>query len=192
VCKLDVELEHLWLAGSGWQWMDEGQHGNHKWGYVASNVGSWLELQLPTAFTSNSGVNSSLTSSANSSQVPHAIAHISVMFLKSYENMGTAKVTCVLGCTCDPMVIDGHWTNKASQPGLQDLQVRNLSECLLRIEVQATTKHVGGHKVKILGLVASSEAMLSHQAGAFGSIRNYVDSGARYSSGRRRRLRNLS
>ncbi len=210
MCKLDEELKELVVAGTGWQWVDEGHHANHKWGFVANQSGSWLELQLSTTLSGMATGNSSSASSApdalssagiansslaaNSSQAARqqpaqpAPAHLAIIFLRSYEHMGTANVTCVMGCTCTPTTIDGHWETKASQPGLQPLlNVSQSERCVLKIEVGPGTRS-GGHKVKILGVVLGSEAMSNYQLSKFSEIHNY-GAGGRY--GRRRlRMRN--
>ncbi len=214
MCKLDEELKDLLMAGSGWEWVDEGRHGNHKWGFVANQSGSWLELQLSTTLTGmatgNSGRKASRTadalssaggaSSANRSQAASSSqgasgsqaasqqqvqpAHLAIIFLRSYEHMGTAKVTCIMGCTCPPTTIDGHWETKASQSSLQPLlNVSQSKRCVLKIEVEAGTRS-GGHKVKIMGVVLGSQAMSQYEISKFSAIHLYA-SGGRY-TGRRR------
>ena len=199
VCKLDEELQELLVSSSGWQWVDEGRHGNHKWGFVANESGSWLELQLSTLLkigstspgsSASSGIGSTSTTvaTADSSQAAlEAAGQLTIIFLQSYENMGTATVTCARGCTCAPATIDGHWQKETSQPGLQPLMnVTQNERCVLKVEVQPGTQS-SGHKVKILGLVLASEAMSKGQLAKFTQIQGYESRNDRY--GRRRELR---
>ena len=40
---------------------------------------------------------------------------VEISYLKSYENMGQAAVTCESGCSCERTVVDGHGQEKFSQ-----------------------------------------------------------------------------
>jgi hypothetical protein len=51
---------------------------------------------------------------------------VQLAVLKSYENMGKAKVVCTSGCTCNPSIIDGHHLEKNSQILLHSFAVRSL------------------------------------------------------------------
>ena len=48
---------------------------------------------------------------------------LAVAYLRSYENMGTFELTCVEGCSCEPLILDGHHEPKNSQTHMEMHQV---------------------------------------------------------------------
>lgn len=69
----------------------------------------------------------------------HACAHVQVTvevaFLKSYENMGRARLTCAGDCHCPEKLLDGHHTHRASQSYLEPVRVSQAESCLLVVTV---------------------------------------------------------
>ena len=83
-------------------------------------------------------------------------AHVHIGYLRSWEHMGTARLSCRQGCTCaDGLVIDGHWSRR-QRVSLQSTFGFAVSlygpECVLAIEVLPLTRS-GEHKVKITSVV---------------------------------------
>jgi hypothetical protein len=64
---------------------------------------------------------------------------IELAHLKSYENMGKASVAC-RGCTCNPSVIDGHWTDRSSQTQLHGFHSSRAVECLITVTGEIAIK----------------------------------------------------
>eukprot|EP00873_Tetraselmis_striata_P010420 jgi/Tetstr1/430684/TSEL_020477.t1 len=122
-----------------------------KWGYVATEPGATLVLTVDT------------TSAAASGNVDLYLAH-----LRSYEGMGKFEVSCISGCECQPAVMNGHHQSRASQRFLTAVVVTQHPECHVQVEALAETDS-GGHKVRIDGMVVSTEASVRglHIAGVF-------------------------
>lgn len=71
---------------------------HQKWGWRATEPGSWAELELDTRADDGAG----------------ADTVVWLAYLRSYQGMGTALISCVSGCTCEPAVLDGTWQRRAS------------------------------------------------------------------------------
>ncbi len=173
VCATDEQLHAAGVAAQGFEWVDEGKHGTHKWGYVATRPGSTLDLQLSTQMSSSSSSSSSNQSSAATSAAGDGAAAVPVLpaaavnlvFLQSYEHMGTANVSCISGCTCASITIDAHWKNQVSLPGLAQLDtVSQHPRCVLRVTVGSSSSS-GEHKFKVVGVIRSGEGFSSSQLG---------------------------
>lgn len=52
---------------------------------------------------------------------------MSLSYLKSYRNMGTAQLQCVAGCECAPQALDGTWAQEVS---LQQILQFEVSACV--------------------------------------------------------------
>jgi hypothetical protein len=63
------------------------------------SAGDWAELEVDTW--------AGPTGDTNATKLQPAHLHLS--HLKSYENMGTALVDCVSGCTCEPQSFSTLW-----------------------------------------------------------------------------------
>lgn len=72
------------------------------------------------------------------------------------------------GCECQPAVMNGHHQSRASQRFLTAVVVTQHPECHVQVEALAETDS-GGHKVRIDGMVVSTEASVRglHIAGVF-------------------------
>ena len=73
--------------GQGFDWINEGKPGGTpKWGFIAFQPGSKLEVDVPVdglVLRKNNFV-------------------VGLGFLMSYAHMGMAMAECVTGCTCKP------------------------------------------------------------------------------------------
>ena len=86
-----------------------------------------------------------------------------ITYLKSWEHMGRALVTCVSGCTCEPTLIDGHSsTGRHSVPLLEELQVSSARRCVLQLKVMEGTSS-GEKKFKVMQLAAAARVDASGQ-----------------------------
>ena len=117
---------------------------------------------------------------------------ISLSVLSSYEHMGQAEVTCVLGCRCDKSQIDGHITNhRHSIPKRHEFRLFQQhhpgsltgegggsrgggnsssnstysSRCVIQLKVLQASRS-GEHKVKVMQLaikkMVNASALLPH------------------------------
>lgn len=110
-------------------------------GWVATTPGSVMAFAVDTHFPG---------------AVPNT-TEVVVMFLTSWEHMGTARLSCVSGCECPPAVMNGH-RGKDTVPedqrafSLSSTLVHHVTEsprCVLRFEVLPGTDS-GQHKFKII------------------------------------------
>lgn len=122
---------------------DRTDEGMNKWGYVSTTPGSSLMLRI------------------NNIKTAHDTARpvrLMLIYLRSYEHMGTASVACVSGCACNTTTLDGH--NSQSHNSVNEFHVWHAtqsSDCVIGVEVLNATQS-GQHKVKLLGLVVTEEA----------------------------------
>lgn len=119
-CVAGWDLKDKPIANKGWEWVDEGRDdckvpGCHKYGWVSKTVGSTIDFELDT----------SQMLSQEDKKWGYKIALV-VVFLRSHMNnpereqgpqkgMGVALVTCISGCTCEPLKIDAVNTDRSSE-----------------------------------------------------------------------------
>ncbi len=66
-------------------------------------------------------------------------------YLRSYENMGRAAVSCEGGCSCKAWTLEGHHDQRNSQTFLQGFPVSQADECIIAVrvlEVRACVREV--------------------------------------------------
>ena len=84
---------------------------------------------------------------------------IYIGYLTSYEGLGTARISCVRGCSCEAITLDGHVRQRrnVSLHATSLPVVLNFSQapCVLRAVVLKAT-HSGGHKFKLTALTLAS------------------------------------
>ena len=84
---------------------------------------------------------------------PNMKVSLGIGYLRSYEQMGQALVSCVSGCTCEPKRIDGHNpASTASQEFWEYVPVTQSERCVVKIESLAETNS-GQNKVKVTSLL---------------------------------------
>jgi hypothetical protein len=107
-------------TNNGWKWVDEGRRtcshpGCRKYGWTSKTPGSFIEFEF----------NSSGILTGEQAQNGHQISLV-MLFLRSHGNnpndeqgsengMGTALITCVSGCQCEPLKVDAVNTDRASE-----------------------------------------------------------------------------
>lgn len=87
-------------------------------------------------------------------------------YLKSYNNMGEAQVTCILGCSCGVTNLQGSWARHASLTILQPIELEDFApgtKCYMQI------MHIGGasptSKFKLSGVMLAQKDNLLNAAG---------------------------
>ena len=116
-------------------------------GVVALAPGATLDLPIDTRLVRGGG-------GGSGGEDESARMRVGLKYLASYEHMGTARVECARGCTCEPTTIDAH---RSPGPGERPISlalehsivvVGALAECTLRVRVLDATAS-GGHKFKL-------------------------------------------
>ncbi|KXZ42501.1 hypothetical protein GPECTOR_141g699 [Gonium pectorale] len=92
---------------------------------------------------------------------------IKVVYLRSYEGMGRARVTCEEGCSCGELIINAHNNDRqVSVAATADMTVSQAAECTLRVETLGpglqTKSRFGvqgtpGSKFKLIGLLLGED-----------------------------------
>lgn len=121
----------------GWNWVDEGKDGRHKYGYMTDEPDHDITFVVNTAGCPD----------------PSAVITLGIGHLKSYERMGQALVNCVSGCTCTPTVFDGHNpATLASQEFWAYVPITQSEQCQFEI-ISLTSTKSGQNKVKVTSLL---------------------------------------
>uniref|UniRef100_A0A7S0S1A6 SGNH hydrolase-type esterase domain-containing protein n=1 Tax=Chlamydomonas leiostraca TaxID=1034604 RepID=A0A7S0S1A6_9CHLO len=128
----------------GFEWVNESKSMRPKFGFVATKPGSVLDMMVDTRATAAS-------TAANQKDVL-----VEVAYLRSYEHMGQASITCVSGCKCQESTLEGHHEEQNSQLHLHHFYASQHSNCTIQVKVLDKTKS-GEHKVKIAGIMVSEE-----------------------------------
>ena len=143
----DTRLDEGQLAVTskkGWKYVAyETIRGNkvHKPGFVAESAGAEIELKVRTRFE----------------LLPLGEpVELSVRFLTSYEHMGSATLTCVRGCTCGEMTLEGHSLERVSVERAVKTSASQAAECTLRLRVRGETQS-GENKFKLLGVTINAK-----------------------------------
>lgn len=113
-------------------------------GWMSGRVGARLHVMVDTLFLQQLGNASSTTN-----------ATISLMYLRSYQHMGTVRVACEANCVCDPIVIDGNSEDQVSVSVVEDLVgVTAHVRCVVGITILPESQSTDGdHKFKLLSMV---------------------------------------
>ncbi|KAJ9512320.1 hypothetical protein QJQ45_012903 [Haematococcus lacustris] len=142
-CFIGMQFTGRVTAKQGFEWINESKTPRPKFGMVATEPGSRLEISVDTTAggpTAKAG----------------AMVVVELAHLKSYENMGKASVACEGGCTCQSTTLDGHTTLRNSQLHLHQFHVSQAADCKIVITVLAETSS-GKNKVKLAGITISEE-----------------------------------
>ncbi|GIL76842.1 hypothetical protein Vretimale_8688 [Volvox reticuliferus] len=175
ICLMGENFRASAIDVQGFEWLNEGRDPlAPKWGYTASTPNASI------VFTITHGITTNDTDTAPRSP-KHRRASVLVIlaYLRSYENMGVAAVSCSGGCVCGeaasrvPVNGEGVDTDNAdkviarldglSQEHNSQLQlgcfpaVLLASECRVRVWVEDVQRH-GINKVKLGGLIVSHTA----------------------------------
>lgn len=84
---------------------------------------------------------------------------IVVSYLRSYEHMGRAQLSCVSGCSCGSSVIDAYHSDHSSTAQLHEVAATPSRHCVVRLTVLPDTSSPDGqHKFKLIQVVASARS----------------------------------
>ena len=138
----------------GWAFVTE-EYGKKKPGWISFRPGSFLEMTFNESAASP-------TAGARQS--------IGLTYLRSYQHMGSANMSCVRGCRCPATIINGHepWY-KHSVPQMVQVDVEydgqistadksgshDHRECAIQVQVLNSTDS-GEHKFKVIQLTVIS------------------------------------
>ncbi|KAL4419481.1 hypothetical protein ABPG77_008283 [Micractinium sp. CCAP 211/92] len=149
MCAMLEEFKPVVKRQSGFKYMPERPGADsfvkQKWGWRATEPGSWAELE----------VDSRPGSGAIGANASNAVVWLS--YLRSYEGMGTANVTCVSGCACNSTLLDGTWERRASLFTITRFEVSHHEECRFRVTVleEPGTVPQKGHKVVLVAVMVT-------------------------------------
>ncbi|GAX74287.1 hypothetical protein CEUSTIGMA_g1736.t1 [Chlamydomonas eustigma] len=129
------------ISNESWVYKDEGSSARPKLGFISEKPHAQLKIKVNT--TSSTGMKEKEVT-------------VEISYLKSYVNMGMARVECISGCICLGTKMDGHTTDKTSLLNLHEFKASQHEECVMAITILEETSS-GKHKVKIAGITISEE-----------------------------------
>jgi hypothetical protein len=136
------------VGGDGFQFFLNTTNGSakRKPGWVASTPGAHMDMAIDTWF-------------ASATTPEDAIGEVDVVltYLRSYEHMGQADVSCLSGCTCSQAAVDAHSSERTSVAEVMALRVTPAARCVVRVRVRNETSS-GEHKFKVVQLMARAIA----------------------------------
>mmetsp|Transcript_29685 Transcript_29685/g.65694 ORF Transcript_29685/g.65694 Transcript_29685/m.65694 type:complete len:622 (+) Transcript_29685:62-1927(+) len=138
------------VSASGWtftEWQVHGAVKKYKPGWVALQPGDTIQFQINTSF---------MDAAARLAMPPEVVPQslVALVHLRSYEHMGTAKWTCVSGCTCEALEVNAHdGTFQISIAQGTSHVVTQHDRCVMQVEVLPATSS-GEHKFKLIQVVA--------------------------------------
>ncbi|KAG2447186.1 hypothetical protein HYH02_007929 [Chlamydomonas schloesseri] len=140
-CFIGPALQQTVVGRQGFEWINEGKTAKlPKWGYIAETPGAEIKFKVNT----------------NSTTVRRQELTVELGYLRSYENMGKAVVSCEGGCKCTPWTLEGHHDQRNTQTFLHGWRVSQADECIIVVKVLEASNS-GKHKVKISGLMVSED-----------------------------------
>ncbi|GIL69215.1 hypothetical protein Vretimale_12658 [Volvox reticuliferus] len=159
VCVVGFNFTSLVVTAEGWEWTNEGTPEKPKWGYVATEPGSQLVLQLTKrlAVEGAEALDGASTIADGSASIKGSTFPVLLHYLQSYVGMGTARVECGGECECTGVNVDALHAGRSSQTYMAAVMVTWINQtldCELQITVLDKSRDVeGGHKFKVSGLV---------------------------------------
>ncbi|KXZ49985.1 hypothetical protein GPECTOR_18g140 [Gonium pectorale] len=191
-CLMGERLAAAAMEATGFSWINEGRNpAAPKWGFTATAPGASIAFNLsaivattdPRVSASASdpwdgaagvagtaGEASAAGAEADGAAAGRRLVLVMLAYLRSYENMGQAHVTCEGGCVCgeaarregdagapssdQPVaVLDGHWAERTSQLQLSCFPARlgpalALGSCVVRVAVGDHSRS-GAYKVRV-------------------------------------------
>ncbi|PSC68081.1 hypothetical protein C2E20_8267 [Micractinium conductrix] len=157
VCAMQEEFKGVVVDQEGFEYAPERPSASdfmhQKWGWRGAKPGAWAELELDTRASSSSASASGI----NSSSEADGETVVWLSHLRSYQGMGTARVACVGGCTCDEATLDGTWEQRVSLFWITRFAVSRHRRCRIRVTI---TDEPGqfpeeGHKVSLVAVMVT-------------------------------------
>ena len=160
------------VASKGFEFSEYQLHGNttkHKPGWTATDVGSSMDVRVDTRFSAPAKSSSTAPrfevprqragGVSKRDALPPGMSALVVGYLRSYEHMGQASLTCIKGCKCAPTVIDAHDPETVSVLELHEVAVTASSECVVRLAVTKDSSSPGKeHKFKLIQIAVRGSA----------------------------------
>ena len=176
-CVTPKQILRISRASEGWELKDErSPRGEHKFGVVATQPGSWLNMSLDTRPTitgtgrkrgagsgggggGGGGLDGDHTRNVNQPAVDDTHAMVTIAYLASYEHMGRVEGSCGGGCTCDPFTIDALWERRSSELQLHHVRTEPPAEhCHVNLRLDEGTKDQHQeHKFKVLQVTVQED-----------------------------------
>uniref|UniRef100_A0A383WNE5 SGNH hydrolase-type esterase domain-containing protein n=1 Tax=Tetradesmus obliquus TaxID=3088 RepID=A0A383WNE5_TETOB len=180
-CIIGEDLRAAVVQQQGsWSWVNEGTPARPKWGFVSWQVGAALLLKFDTraspaqqpvssssssrgpseedhasaqrTATTRTATTTSSSSSSSSSTTPDMIIWLG--YVKSWRHMGSATLSCISGCTCQPAVVDGLHGEGNTQQHMAKLFATQAEECIVEVKINPWTRSKD-HKFKVTGVMVS-------------------------------------
>eukprot|EP00798_Chlamydomonas_sp_ICE-L_P030737 gene30737-35773_t len=169
VCAIGGDFEHtVNKPHDGWEWVDEGKNGQHKWGYVSELPGSKLTMNINiTGHVVSHKLGKEETGGGSGGQRTRSRKIMAwLIYLHSWQNLGIAELSCSDGCSCPTTFINGlnkDTTIKGTVPALHrfDLEKQDPDQspdCIIKITVMKETDSES-NKFKVIGITTSTYPM---------------------------------
>jgi hypothetical protein len=146
-CADGLKLKDHVTENKGWKWVDEGSNacaGCHKYGYATLEVGASITFKVNSAVLSEEDKKSNGT------------VKLAISYLRSYSNMGVARLECVSGCKCKPSDIDAKNVKPTSEMFTHRITISDHPKCLLKLTVLKKT-NTGKHKFRVSSLAVHKQ-----------------------------------
>eukprot|EP00775_Hariotina_reticulata_P012559 gene12559-12691_t len=153
-CADGLSLKQYVVDSQGFQFTDEGSDkcvACHKYGHTAVRAGSTLTLR----------VNSDVLDAHDKNNCTEVVVKVSI--LRSYAQVGRAKLECVSGCHCDLRVIDAAHEHRTSELKFQSIPITPAPECMLKFTVLDETS-TEGHKFWVSAVAIHKASNLTRMA----------------------------
>lgn len=86
---------------------------------------------------------------------------LAISYLRSYSDVGKARVECISGCKCSSKVLDGKNKRPTSELHTERMEIGAARECVLRLTILDKT-NTGGHKFRLASVaVHKADKVLS-------------------------------
>ncbi|KAL4443895.1 hypothetical protein ABPG75_011632 [Micractinium tetrahymenae] len=129
ICRLGAAFKDVVVESSGFEYKAQRPQGAtfvaQKWAWVGAATGAYAVLQLDTR----------LRGEASGSAQAAGLARVYLGHTRSWQQLGTASVECVAGCTCEAAAMDNHWGNKNTQNAMFPVEVTQHEQCQIRVTV---------------------------------------------------------
>lgn len=151
-CAEGLMLKSIVKENRGWEFVDEGSNqcaGCHKYGLRTSGVGKVLMLKVNSAVLSDKDKQGG------------AKVMLALSYLRSYSDVGKARVECISGCTCGSKTLDAKNVRQTSELHTERMEIGAAPECVLRFTTLNETS-TGGRKFRLASVaVHKADKVLS-------------------------------
>lgn len=142
-CYMQEEFKLLIKNAQGFEYRPEHPEAptipQHKWGWSGLQPGDWAELEVNTEQSGEVSTKSS--------------AEVGLVHLTSYRNVGSADVSCVSGCTCQPTHINARGPTGSTVLRMRWMPVTPHPRCRLRVEIVSEQTSDAQHKFMLAAIM---------------------------------------